>query len=171
MDVAARVLDAAIPGLIPPHSIRTEGRVPRFVSVLGHQGTSGNGQGRPIDPTGLMGAVVDEVKAELGALANGNLAVICHMTMVDSISEAMVDAHVDHGLVYERGLESQVTIVPVELVKGLEVDTAVVVEPADICEKLPKGMRALYVAMTRATQRLVVVHARPLPEPLLAKDA
>ncbi|MDE0236609.1 MAG: ATP-binding domain-containing protein, partial [bacterium] len=57
------------------------------------------------------------------------------------------------------------------LVKGLEVDTAIVVEPADIREKLPKGMRALYVAMTRATQRLVVVHSRPLPEPLLTKEA
>ena len=96
---------------------------------------------------------------------------ICHTAMVDAISEALTDAGVDHGLVYERGLESQVTIVPVELVKGLEVDTAVVVEPADICEKLPKGMQALYVAMTRATQRLVVVHARPLPEPLRPKEA
>ena len=173
MDVAAQVLDAAIPGLIPPRSIRTEGQAPRFVPTLDHQASAtdngqGNGQGRPTD---LMGAVIDEVKAELGALANGNLAVICHMALVDPISEALADAQVDHGLVYERGLESQVTIVPVELVKGLEVDTAVVVEPADICEKLPKGMRALYVAMTRATQRLVVVHARPLPEPLLAQEA
>jgi len=30
----------------------------------------------------------------------------------------------------------------------------------------PQGMRSLYVALTRATQRLVVVHARPLPEPM-----
>ena len=94
---------------------------------------------------------------------------ICHAAMVDAISEGLVDAQIDHGLVYERGLESQVTIVPVELVKGLEVDTAVVVEPADICQERPNGMRALYVAITRATQRLVVVHARPLPEPLLAR--
>lgn len=170
MKVAAQVLDAAIPGLIPPRSIRTEGQAPRFVPVLGHQAASGNGQGQKADSTGLMGAVVGEVKAELGALANGNLAVICHAEMVDAISEALTDAQVDHGLVYERGLESQVTIVPVELVKGLEVDTAVVVEPADIGERLPKGMRALYVAMTRATQRLVVVHARPLPEPLLTRE-
>ena len=111
--------------------------------------------------------MVGEVKAELSGLANGNLAVICHNDLADAISEALTSADVDHGLVYERGLESRVTIVPVELVKGLEVDTAIVVEPADICEKLPKGMRALYVAMTRATQRLVVVHARPLPDPLL----
>ncbi|MCQ3810397.1 MAG: AAA family ATPase [Acidimicrobiia bacterium] len=171
MKVAAQVLDAAIPGLVPPRSIRIEGRPPRFVPAIAHQAApSGNGQGQKASPSGLVGAVVDEVKAELGALANGNLAVICHSGQSDAIAEALGDAGVDYGLVYERGLESRVTIVPVELVKGLEVDTAIVVEPADICEKLPNGMRALYVAMTRATQRLVVVHARPLPKSLLPKE-
>jgi ATP-dependent exoDNAse (exonuclease V) beta subunit len=29
-----------------------------------------------------------------------------------------------------------------------------------------QGMRALYVALTRATKRLAVVHERDLPEPL-----
>ena len=176
MDVAAKVLDAAMSGLVPPQSIRTEGRPPRFVPVVGHQAAAsgngqGNGQGREPGPSSLTAAIVNEVKAELSALANGNLAVICHNDLADAISEALASAGVDHGLVYERGLESRVTIVPVELVKGLEVDTAIVVEPADICEKLPKGMRALYVAMTRATQRLVVVHARTLPEPLRTKEA
>ena len=180
MEVAAKVLDAAMPGLVPPQSIRIEGRPPRFVPVIAHQTPAsgngqGNGQGSVQDgepsPSSLTAAVVREVKAELSALANGNLAVICHNALADAISEALTVADVDHGLVYERGLESRVTIVPVELVKGLEVDTAIVVEPADICEKLPKGMRALYVAMTRATQRLVVVYARPLPEPLLTKEA
>jgi len=169
MDAAAHVLDAAIPGLCPPRSIRTEGQAPRFVPVVSQPVADGNGHVRPTGRAGLTRAVAAVVNAELRALANGNLAVICHTARVDAISEALVAARVDHGLVYERGLESRVTIVPVELVKGLEVDTAVVVEPADICEKLPKGMRALYVAMTRATQRLVVVHARPLPEPLLAR--
>ena len=180
MDVAAKVLDAAMPGLVPPQSIRIEGRPPRFVPAVAHQAPAsgngqGNGQGSVQDgepsPSSLTAAVVREVKAELSALANGNLAVICHNALADAISEALTVADVDHGLVYERGLESRVTIVPVELVKGLEVDTAIVVEPADICEKLPKGMRALYVAMTRAMQRLVVVYARPLPEPLLTKEA
>ncbi|MCY3575789.1 MAG: AAA family ATPase [bacterium] len=176
MDVAAKVLDVAMPGLVPPQSIRTEGQPPRFVPVVGPSASTsgngqGNGQGREFSPISLIAAVVGEVKSELSALANGNLAVICHNELADAISEALTSSDVDHGLVYERGLESRVTIVPVELVKGLEVDTAIVVEPADICEKLPKGMRALYVAMTRATQRLVVVYGRPLPEPLLPKEA
>jgi len=48
-------------------------------------------------------------------------------------------------------------------VKGLEFDGVVVVEPARIVAESPQGLRALYVALTRATQRLTVVHADPLP--------
>jgi DNA helicase IV len=51
----------------------------------------------------------------------------------------------------------------VGLVKGLEVDTAVVVEPGRIMAEEPQGARSLYVACTRATKRLVIVHAEPLP--------
>ena len=171
MEVAAQVLHAAVPGMVPPQSIRSEGPPPRFVPAVNPGiASAGNGQGDGGSQHHLIATVVQEVRAELGALAKGNLAVICHASLIDAISAALTAEGVDHGLVYERGLESRVTIVPVELVKGLEVDTAVVVEPADICEKLPKGMQALYVAMTRATQRLVVVYARPLPEPLLPKE-
>jgi DNA helicase IV len=53
------------------------------------------------------------------------------------------------------------------LAKGLELDASVVVEPAEIVEQEAQGLRALYVALTRATKRLAVVHARPLPDYLL----
>jgi DNA helicase IV len=54
----------------------------------------------------------------------------------------------------------------VSVVKGLELDGVVVVEPGDIADDETLGLRALYVALTRSTQRLTVVHARPLPTPL-----
>jgi DNA helicase IV len=52
--------------------------------------------------------------------------------------------------------------------KGLEFDHVVVVEPAQIVEEAAdgQGLRELYVALTRPTKTLVVVHARPLPDPL-----
>jgi DNA helicase IV len=59
-----------------------------------------------------------------------------------------------------------VTVVPVGLVKGLEVDGAIVVEPARILREQSQGMRALYVALTRATKRVAVVHTEPLPAAL-----
>lgn len=50
-------------------------------------------------------------------------------------------------------------------VKGLEFDHVVLVEPAAIAPD-PAGLRLLYVALTRATQSLLVVHAEPVPAPL-----
>jgi DNA helicase IV len=50
--------------------------------------------------------------------------------------------------------------------KGLEFDHVVVVEPAAIAHDGDRGLRELYVALTRPTKTLVVVHARPMPEPL-----
>jgi len=52
--------------------------------------------------------------------------------------------------------------------KGLEFDHVVVVEPALIAAQ-DQGLRELYVALTRPTKTLVVVHARPLPQALSAR--
>jgi DNA helicase IV len=46
--------------------------------------------------------------------------------------------------------------------KGLEFDHVVVVEPAAIADE-EQGLRGLYVALTRPTRTLVVIHVRPLP--------
>jgi DNA helicase IV len=70
---------------------------------------------------------------------------------------------VEFGEASRRGLDAQVTVVPIGVVKGLEFDGVVVVEPARIVAESSQGLRALYVALTRATQRLTVVHADPLP--------
>jgi superfamily I DNA/RNA helicase len=52
--------------------------------------------------------------------------------------------------------------------KGLEFDRVVLVEPVLIAAGGVEGLRGLYVALTRTTKTLVVVHAEPLPEQLRA---
>ncbi|HEX4902644.1 MAG TPA: AAA family ATPase [Acidimicrobiales bacterium] len=52
-----------------------------------------------------------------------------------------------------------------ESVKGLEFDGVVVVEPSDLVGG-PAGTAPLYIALTRATTHLAVIHASPLPGPL-----
>ncbi|OLF04741.1 helicase [Actinophytocola xinjiangensis] len=47
--------------------------------------------------------------------------------------------------------------------KGLEFDAVLVVEPDRILADGPRGAAELYVALTRATQRLGVLHRGPLP--------
>lgn len=56
--------------------------------------------------------------------------------------------------------------VPPSETKGLEFDAVLVVEPARILADGPRGAAELYVALTRATQRLGVLHQGPLPRVL-----
>ena len=49
--------------------------------------------------------------------------------------------------------------------KGMEFDGVVVAEPAQILEQ-SHGLGLLYVAITRTTDRLVIVHSKPLPSVL-----
>ncbi len=64
----------------------------------------------------------------------------------------------------ERGYEGIPLLTP-RGAKGLEFDHVVVVEPALTAEH-EQGLRELYVALTRPTKTLVLVHARPLPAAL-----
>jgi DNA helicase IV len=59
-----------------------------------------------------------------------------------------------------------VSLVPASLVKGLEYDHVVVVEPGDIVAAEPRGYSRLYVILTRAVAGLIVLHRQPLPDPL-----
>jgi DNA helicase IV len=152
MDLAAKVLAVAAPDLRPPSSVREAGDEPRIVAV-----------DEPADLAARVAAVAAE---ERDAVDPGSVAVIVASTQVDDVAAALDVAGIEFGRAARNGLESRVTLVPVSLVKGLELDAAVVVEPAAIVDEEAQGMRALYVALTRATKRLAVVHARPLPAPL-----
>ena len=149
MDLAARVLARSAPDLRPPQSVRQDGRPPQFVRVDG--------------PDGLGPATALAVRDEIAAVDNGNVGVICPASRVQECSDALNALGIDHGVAIEQGLNHQVTVVPVGIVKGLELDATVVVDPDGILAEEAQGMRALYVALTRATKLLTVVHAGDLP--------
>ena len=153
MDVANRLLEGTPFGFNPPIAVREVGEEPRFVHVD--------------MPARLPAMVVAIVRSELENLGSGYLAVIVPDARVKVISDSLKSSGVEHGLTDAGGLEDQVTVVPVSLVKGLEIDVAVVVEPIEILNGEKNGLRALYVALTRATQRLTIVNAEPLPEALM----
>jgi DNA helicase IV len=156
MDLAAKVLIEAAPELRPPRSVRQDGRPPRVVPAPAHDG-------------GLAATVLRTTAEEVEAVGTGNVAVIAPSSLVDPLSEAFTAAGVEHGVATQAGLANQITIVPVGMVKGLELDATVVVEPATILAEEPQPMRSLYVALTRATKLLSIVHDRPLP-PVLHPD-
>ncbi|MEV6322163.1 ATP-binding domain-containing protein [Nocardia sp. NPDC051787] len=73
-----------------------------------------------------------------------------------------------HALVARLGdlAGESVRVLTVHEVKGLEFDAVYLVEPQSILDESPRGLNDLYVALTRATQRLGVVHSAELPEVL-----
>ena len=151
MALATKVLALAAPDLTPPSAVRQEGEEPRFVAA---------------GDAGVAAAAVDQALVERDAVDPGSVAVIVPDSLVDAVAQAFEARGVEFGRAVRSGLNSQITLVPVSLVKGLELDASVVVEPAAILEEEVQGARSLYVALTRATKRLVLVHERPLPEVL-----
>ena len=152
MEVAAKVLAVAAPDLSPPVAVRSEGDPPEVVSVT--------------DPSDLLDQVVAQAVIESERPGVGNVAVIAPRSRYQDLVATFEQAGVTIGSAPRDGLDHPITTVPVNLVKGLEVDVAVVVEPADIVGEEPQGHRSLYVAMTRATKRLALVNAKPLPDVL-----
>ncbi|MEV1199458.1 HelD family protein [Microbispora rosea] len=60
--------------------------------------------------------------------------------------------------------EGQTLVLTAPMAKGLEFDHVIVVEPASIAKQDDAaGLRRLYVAITRCTQTLTIVHSAPLP--------
>jgi len=152
MAMANRILRVAAPRIAPPRAVREGDLPPAVVRV---------------EPGGLGAAIADAVR-DLGRdLGDAGIAVVSPGSLVDVVSAALDEAGIEHGLAASRGLESDVTVVPVALAKGLELDGVVLVEPARVVAEERQGLRALYVALTRATRRLTVVHADPLPEALI----
>ena len=115
--------------------------------------------------------LADEVASEAGRLSLdwASVAVIVPDALHDAIEAALAAAtNVDVGDAEREGLDHRVTVVPATTAKGLEFDAVVVVEPAAIVDDAAFGLRLLYIALTRPTQHLSVIHARPLPEALAA---
>ncbi|MFF6810533.1 HelD family protein [Streptomyces sp. NPDC012403] len=137
MDVAAAVVRAEHPGFEPPGSVRSTGVRP---------------WARATDD--LPGAVAKAV-AELTP-DEGRLAVIAPRELHRALA-ARLDG-VTAGA--EPDLAHTVVLLDPRQAKGLEFDSVLVVEPGRY------GTSDLYVALTRATQRLGVLHTEPLPKPL-----
>jgi superfamily I DNA/RNA helicase len=107
--------------------------------------------------------VVDATRRMDAEIGDGNIAVVVPDSMFEGVSNVLAAAGITHGRATRTGLDMGITVVPVSVVKGLELDGVVVVEPASIVREEQQGLRALYVALTRSMRRLTIVHAEPLP--------
>ncbi|MBP2583704.1 DNA helicase IV [Streptomyces sp. PvR006] len=114
---------------------------------------------RTTDRLDLPAATADAVRAALAA--EGSVGVITAEGLVGAVAEAVRGC----------GAGERVTVLPATVVKGLEFDHVVVVEPAAIVAAEARGPNRLYVALTRAVSRLTLVHEAALPDCLTAPTA
>jgi len=114
----------------------------------------------------LAVAAASAASAEAAELAGGNVAVIAPAELVDEIRELAGSGPVDGSHADDPDLDDMVVVLTVGQAKGLEFDSVVIVDPEQILDGSPRGLSELYVALTRSTQRLGVVHPGPLPDVL-----
>jgi UvrD-like helicase C-terminal domain len=145
MAVAADVLRGIDPTLAVPTSIRAVGEAPWR---------------RPV--ANIAVGVRDAVDAEIRHLGDGRLAVIVPEACLDDVRAALPEAATGD----DTDLTASVVVLTVRQAKGLEFDSVIVVEPAAIVAASPRGRNDLYVAITRATRRLGIVHAVAVPAAL-----
>nr|WP_107906145.1 AAA family ATPase [Streptomyces chartreusis] len=130
------------------------------VEVPAARSLRGDGELRFREADGdLPGAVVGAVRDALGR--EGSVGVVAADADVARVREALGAAGIESGDAEEVG--ARVAVVAASVVKGLEYDHVVAVEPAAIVEAEERGLHRLYVVVTRAVAGLEVVHGRPLP--------
>ncbi len=138
MAVALPLLERIAPGVEPPLAYRVGAERPQVV--------------RDDDP---LRAAYEEA-ARL-ATEEGLLALIAPVSL---------QSESDRG--HSLFDETRISVLTPREAKGMEFDHVIVVEPALIVEEAAagQGLRELYVALTRPTRTLVLVHSRPLPSEL-----
>ncbi|MBH0010377.1 UvrD-helicase domain-containing protein [Salinibacterium sp. SWN1162] len=123
----------------------------------------------PVDVTLVsayeLGArVSDVVGADRAISSDGTLAVIVSDSLTSSIVDALQQTFAGEVGEGAAGLNKPIAVLTPRESKGLEFDSVVVVEPQRIVDEISRGAAALYVAMTRSTQRLSIVASQGLPE-------
>ncbi|MEM7273677.1 MAG: ATP-binding domain-containing protein [Actinomycetota bacterium] len=137
-DLAAALLTELAPELPPSRAVRHSGLVPQVVAVE---------------------SLVDQLVGVVEELAAGPAD--------GGPSEGPVAAPAVIGFdlpdLSEPAKSGRCRILAPRTAKGLEFDSVIVVEPARFLDE-PNGLSLLYVALTRSTARLTIVHERPLPD-------
>jgi DNA helicase IV len=141
-DLAAQVVVADFPDADLPTAVRSTGHEPRLLV--------------PADVTPknltISAAMISIVRSLLDEV-EGTVGVICPPSTKDQLAAQLEQARLP-------GTE-RVVVITAQQAKGLEYDAVLVITPDDIVTESPGGVRALYVALTRPTQRLATLDAAP----------
>jgi DNA helicase IV len=141
-NLAAKVVVADFPDADLPTAVRSTGHEPQLLMPA---------DAAPENPT-IPDAMINIVQSLL-AEVDGTIGVICPPSTKDELASHLERARLP-------GAE-RVVVITAQQAKGLEYDAVLVITPDDIVAESPGGVRALYVALTRPTQRLATLDAAP----------
>lgn len=144
MELASRLLPEIAPAVSIPQSVRS-GPAP-----VAHKVRSAR-------------ALTSAVAGLVAQAPAGSMGVIAADIQVEPILRALLRKGLDAGRGSSDGLSHRVTVLDSSTSKGLEFDHVVVVEPSAIAGRSAREKRRLFVALTRATKTLTIVHANLLP--------
>lgn len=145
MDLASSFLPRIAPNLVVPTAVRQGEEAPRFV--------------RASEPALFAIAASEAVRRIEG---DRTIGVIAPLGRIDEARAAFNEAGIRTGDIRTDGLSRQITMLSSEEAKGLEFDHVVVIDPAGIAGP-DEEWAYLYVALTRATRTLTLVHATKDP--------
>jgi DNA helicase IV len=159
LDFAQPTLKAASPDLEAPKPVRRAGTDPTVEVVAQSE---------------FAATLSAAVKRECENVHPGRVAVIVTSSRVDEIVAILNGAGlgaIDPRELESKGLSADLVVLAAEGANGLEFDATVVVEPGEIARRgsgatktiTSRGLRTLYVAMTRPTRRLAIVASGELP--------
>ncbi|NNN00630.1 MAG: AAA family ATPase [Acidimicrobiaceae bacterium] len=162
LDFAAATLLAAAPDLEAPRPVRRAGFAPLV---------------REVARDAFEPSLVEMVKEVVDSVSPGRVALIVISQRVEEIVAVLERgglSAVDPRDPESRGLGADLVVLGADGANGLEFDAVVVIEPGQIASRgssdpsvlTPRGLRTLYVAMTRPTRRLAIIACDELPKTL-----
>jgi hypothetical protein len=148
MEVAADVLEQIDPALRPPRSVRETGLPPWRLRA---------------DSRELPGLVAELAAEEAAAVDGGRVAVIVPGARSGELAAAVAATVPEAAAGDNPDLERRVVVLTTRQAKGLEFDSVLIADPGLILAESPRGLNDLYVALTRTTRRLGVLHSGEIP--------
>ncbi|GGW71768.1 HelD family protein [Streptomyces griseoloalbus] len=156
MDFAAPLARVIAPALPYPQAVRDAGDDAVRVVKTG--------------PDALIAEALTHVRRLIGTTDGRSLRSVAVIVPDDSGWAT----EIDHRLAETDGITAEerqaVSVLPASQAKGMEFDHVLVVEPSAVAGREPVGLRLLYIALTRSTQSLTIMHSTPLPSALTGAD-
>ncbi|GAA3695268.1 AAA family ATPase [Arthrobacter ginkgonis] len=111
----------------------------------------------------LLAHLAEVLPEEVGLADGGLVAVIAPAAMLREVRAAVVGLYGSRVGSGSGGLDQDIVVTTAQEAKGLEFDVVLVLEPELLVQEADGTVGDLYVAMTRATQRLRVLAEGPVP--------